>query len=290
MFANRNSIVYLVTLCMCICATYGKVLELINSKPQLKERRKYLDLNDWNYYLLSVAEIFSLSISLSVVSERFGRNGGFFVNFASICIGGILRIFMNIILLLLLPVLFRFHWKIGSKIISSRWEKEKEEEERVKEDHRQYIRHCDICKKTYIWFGIWHSELIIAEMVILVIPCVADTDFFGLLAKEQQQQKLVDFIFYRTQGRRRQPLHWTNICLLSFSLNFVSWLIHLRIWKSCVLKTWKQFGVLCDIDRRLYGFFFNMSCDDVYLFKILGLVDAIDGEGSHYSSMAITTT
>lgn len=42
MIGGKNSIIYLAALQMVVCSTYGKLLEIINNKPQLKERRKKL--------------------------------------------------------------------------------------------------------------------------------------------------------------------------------------------------------------------------------------------------------
>lgn len=36
----KSSVFYLAALHMVVCSTYGKVVEIVNNKPQLKERRK----------------------------------------------------------------------------------------------------------------------------------------------------------------------------------------------------------------------------------------------------------
>lgn len=40
MFSTKNSLIYLAAIHLFIYTTYGKVLEIVNNKPQLKERRK----------------------------------------------------------------------------------------------------------------------------------------------------------------------------------------------------------------------------------------------------------
>lgn len=40
MFGTKNSVFYLAALHMVIVSTYGKLVEIVNNKPQLKERRK----------------------------------------------------------------------------------------------------------------------------------------------------------------------------------------------------------------------------------------------------------
>lgn len=40
MIGTKKSVFYLAALQMIICSAYGKVLEIVNNKPQLKERRK----------------------------------------------------------------------------------------------------------------------------------------------------------------------------------------------------------------------------------------------------------
>lgn len=40
MISTKSSVLYLAALHMVVYGTYGKVLEIVNNKPQLKERRK----------------------------------------------------------------------------------------------------------------------------------------------------------------------------------------------------------------------------------------------------------
>lgn len=42
MISTKCSVLYLAALHMVVCSAYGKVLEIVNNKPQLKERRKLL--------------------------------------------------------------------------------------------------------------------------------------------------------------------------------------------------------------------------------------------------------
>lgn len=47
MIGNKNFVFYLAALHMVIVSTYGKVLEIVNNKPQLKERRKITIYFHW---------------------------------------------------------------------------------------------------------------------------------------------------------------------------------------------------------------------------------------------------
>lgn len=40
MFTTKQTVFYLAALHMLVSSSYGKVLEIINNKPQLRERRK----------------------------------------------------------------------------------------------------------------------------------------------------------------------------------------------------------------------------------------------------------
>lgn len=44
MISTKNLVFYLAALQMVVVSTYGKVMEIVNNKPQLSERRKIIYL------------------------------------------------------------------------------------------------------------------------------------------------------------------------------------------------------------------------------------------------------
>lgn len=50
MIGSKNYVFYLAALHMFVASTYGKMLEIVNNKPQLRERRK-IKFFSWHIYL-----------------------------------------------------------------------------------------------------------------------------------------------------------------------------------------------------------------------------------------------
>lgn len=70
MIGSKNSVFYLAALHMVVVSTYGKVLEIVNNKPQLKERRKIQFFPHFLFFL-NIKFFMKLKVEKATTKWRF---------------------------------------------------------------------------------------------------------------------------------------------------------------------------------------------------------------------------
>lgn len=71
MFTAKNSVFFLAALNVIICSSYGKFLEIVNDKPQLRERRMYFIIGLINILIIFLAFLPQLKVSFVLSKHKY---------------------------------------------------------------------------------------------------------------------------------------------------------------------------------------------------------------------------